>query len=90
MSAMKLKQSIHETKTVTSSVSLSTGGFVQLEQSELGDGYLKVHLQKEPDNYILIMNQAWRYIIFAKDKKLIETATELRDALTVLIDSITN
>lgn len=89
MSAMKLRQSVHESKTVTSGVILSTGGFVELEQSELGDGYLKIHLQKNPDHYYSV-NQTWRYIMFAKDKKLIETATELRDALTVLIDSITN
>lgn len=83
----KVKTNVHETKTVTRTVSLSNGGFIEIEMAEIGDGYLKVHVSKREDD-LYYGNQAWRYIQHGKDDKNIKILREIRDAANKLLESI--
>lgn len=83
---MRVVSTVHEIKTITKSISLSTGGFAQIELSEEGDGYLKIHLAKNPNVYHF--NDSWRWIHYGKDKKNRKLLVELRDALNTLLESV--
>lgn len=82
---MKANTTVRETRTVTTSVKLSTGGFVEIELNEGDKGYLKVHLGAQKDYG---PSQAWRWIQHAPDRDTTKLLVELRDACDLLIENI--
>lgn len=82
----EVKTSIHEVHQVTKSVSLSSGGFVELQLDEAGNGYLKIHVSKNTS--VFIPGDAWRWIQRSDDKQNIKLLTEIRDAANALLESI--
>jgi hypothetical protein len=80
---------VNESKTITKSVSLKNGGFVELEYTNDNQpAYLKVHLGTDSHNTSIYSYYHWKYIQHLNKDKAIALATELRDALTLLLDNI--
>lgn len=82
----KVKTSVYESKSVIKSVSLSSGGFVELELDEAGTGYLKIHVTKNEGMFDHM--GAWRWMQHGKDDKNIKLLTEIRDAATAILESL--
>lgn len=82
----KVKTSVHESKSVVKSVSLSSGGFIELELDEAGSGYLKIHVGKNSNPHVI--SQAWRWVQHGGDKNNVKTLTEIRDAANSILESL--
>lgn len=83
----KVKTSVHESKSVVKSVSLSNGGFVEIELDEANSGYLKVQVGSCNSGFVNSMG-AWRWVQHGNDKKNIKTLTEIRDAANSILETL--
>jgi len=83
----KLYTNISEVKTVTRDVSLSSGGFIELQLAENGSGYLKIHISSQKESWGSVL-QAWRWINHGKDEENLKLLTEIRDAANLILETI--
>lgn len=84
---MKVRTSVHEVKSTIKGITLSSGGFIELELDEGGSGYLKVHVSKSDKPYWDAIG-AWRWIQHGDDKKNIKLLTEIRDGADAILESL--